>query len=111
MAMLLVGFVLGSFPFRELFRSTAAYVVSAIRLVLIPSLFGIPLWLLGQRGDSLILPLVMTALPVGMNVVVFTEANGIDNKEYSRICFISCMMAAFIIPIAFSLIAALGAGA
>jgi hypothetical protein len=42
-------------------------------------------------------------MPVGMNVVVFPEANGMDSTEGSKMCFLSYVMALALLPLVFEL--------
>lgn len=103
-SMILTGFVLASFRFSELFTSVKAYIVSAVRLILFPLFFGCIFLLAGLRGENLIIPIFISSMPVGMNVVVFTEANGESSKTNARICFISYLMSAVTVPLLFSLL-------
>jgi predicted permease len=100
-SMILTGFVIAALPLKDLFKSKKAYVVSIIRLVIIPVIFVVGLWLVGLRGENYIIPVVISAMPVGMNVVVFTEANGKDSKYSACICFISYIISLITIPIIF----------
>lgn len=103
-SMLLCGFVLGNFSLRQLITGARGYWLSAIRLLGIPILFAIPLLLCGVSGVYLMLPLLVFALPLGMNIVVFPESYGIDASENARPCFVSYLLAIIVLPITFSLI-------
>ena len=70
-SMLLAGFVLGGFPLKELFKGGRSYMMSAIRLLGIPAVFGGILFLLGVRGMYLALPIMTLCMPLGLNLVVF----------------------------------------
>lgn len=103
-SMLLGGFVLGKFPLRKLLSGVRGYWLSAIRLLGIPLLFGIILMLCGASGTYLMLPVLVFALPLGMNMVVFPESYGIDASDNARTCFVSYLLAVVILPLTFSLI-------
>jgi len=103
-AMILTGFVLAAFPFGELFKSKLSYLISFIRLAIIPTLFGIILWFVGLRGENYIIPVIISAMPVGMNVVIFAEAKNKDSKNSARICFISYVLSLLTIPAVFSVL-------
>ncbi len=103
-SMLLAGFVLGGLPFKKLFVGAKAYFYSAIRLLLLPLLFGIPLYLLGLRESMLMMPLLMLALPMGLNLVVYPESFGYDANDNARMCFISFVLCLVILPLTFELI-------
>ena len=103
-AMLLTGIVLASLPIKKLFCSFMPYLVGIIRLIIIPLIFGSIAYLIGLRGETLILSTILFALPVGMNVVVFPESVGKDSSFGASMCFISYIMALITIPIAFAVI-------
>ena len=101
-AMILTGFVLAAFPITELFTSPTAYHATAVRLIAVPVVFAIALWLVGLRGEHYLIPVMIAAMPVGMNVVVFPEADGADSKHGARICFVSYIVSIVTIPLVFS---------
>jgi len=106
-SMLLAGFVLGGFPLSSLFKGKRAYLMSAIRLVGIPALFGAVLWLLGLRGMYLVLPVMILSMPLGLNLVVFPESQGIDASDNAKMCFVCNLLTIIVLPITFSLLAGL----
>lgn len=109
-AMLLTGVVLAKIPFLKLFTSVKPYLIGLVRLLLIP-LIVIAVFLLlnlcGLNGqtfkDIAMISIVTSAMPVGMNVVVFPEANGMDSTEGSKMCFLSYVMALALLPLVFEL--------
>lgn len=106
-SMILGGIVLGSFPLGKLLTGAKAYLHSAIRMLGIPALFTGVLYICGARGLYLLLPALFSALPLGMNLVVFPESYGMDASNNARLCFISYLLAAILLPFTFSLIATL----
>lgn len=103
-AMLLAGFVLGSFPLSKLLSSFRAYWLSAIRLIAIPALFGMVLWLLGATGIWLLLPIVVFAMPLGLNLVVYPESQGMDASDNARMCCVSYILAIVVLPLVFGVL-------
>lgn len=103
-AMLLAGFVLGSFPLGKLLSGFRAYWLSFIRLVGIPAVFFAGLWLCGARGMWLLLPLTVFAMPLGLNLVVYPESQGMDASENARMCCVSYLMAIAVLPLVFGLL-------
>lgn len=103
-SMILAGFVLGSLPLGKLLSGWKAYGVAAIRLILIPLVFGIPMYLLGLRGEMLMIPLLTIALPLGLNLVVFPESYGYDSTANAQMCFVSYLVSIIILPCTFALI-------
>lgn len=103
-SMLLAGFVLGAYPLRTLMKGFRPYQISGIRLLGIPALFCAVLFLIGIRGDYLLFPLLIFSMPLGLNLVVFPESLGEDASENAKLCFVSYILAAAILPITFSAI-------
>ena len=101
-SMLLAGFVLGAYPVRTLMKGFRPYQISGIRLLGIPALYCAVLFLLGLRGLYLMLPLLVFSMPLGLNLVVFPESLGEDASENAKLCFVSYIMAAFIMPVTFT---------
>ena len=103
-SMILAGYVLGGIPMKKLFIGGKAYFYSIIRLVLLPLLFGVPLYFLGLREELLMMPLLMLALPLGLNLVVYPESFGYDATDNARMCFVSYILCLVILPITFAVI-------
>ena len=106
-SMLLSGFVLGSLPLKELLRGWRSYLYGALRLLVLPAVFVIALYLLGVRGMYLLIPGIYLALPVGMNVVVFPTSLGYDTRDNAKMCFVSYGMSIFLLPVWVALLQAI----
>lgn len=103
-SMLLAGFVLGAYPLKELLSNWRSYMISLVRLVALPAVFGIVMVLLGIREMNLLIPLVLLSMPLGLNLVVFPESHGYDAGDNAKWCFVSYLMAMLILPFTFALI-------
>ena len=103
-SMLLVGFALGNTKFWKLFTSGRAYLLSAIRMIGIPLVFFDLLMYTGMRGEFLMIPLLVMAMPIGVNTVVFPESIGEDATDNARVLFISYIMALALLPPVFALL-------
>ncbi len=110
-AMLIAGFTLSSYSFSELFLSRKPYFAGLIRLVLIPFVLGGAAFLLCKfinlNETVLMCTVAFTALPAGMNVVVFPEFAGKDGSLGAKSCFISYAMSLLTIPCWFYLLSVL----
>ena len=105
-AMLLTGAVLAGVPFGKLFTSWKPYVIGVIRLLAFPLVVGaifFVIHLCGVSGETFIrvfkLSVIVSAMPVGMNVVVFPESAGQDSTEGAKSCFISYILALGALPL------------
>lgn len=108
LAMLLTGAVLANLPFNKLFMSWRPYLVGMIRLFVLPLITGIIFFiihLLGVSGETFKLifrlSIIVSALPVGMNTVVFPESVGKDATEGAKTCFMSYLLALGMMPLVF----------
>lgn len=101
-SMLVTGLVLGKFSPGMLFKSRSSYLICAVRLIGMPLISFAVLKLTGAAGIMFLIPFLMTAMPVGLNTVIFAESAGMDASENSRVCFVSYLMGALTIPVAFA---------
>ena len=108
-SMLLAGFMLGKFPLKNLLTGWRPYVYSAIRLILIPLIFGAVLLLLRMEGQFLMLPLLVAGIPLGLNLVVYPESQGFEKQasDNAKLCFVSYLLALLVLPITFAVLARL----
>jgi len=104
--MLLAGFMLGKFPLKKLLSGWRPYYLSAVRLILIPVIFGVILVLSGLKDIYLMLPLLVTGLPLGLNLVVYPESLGQERvaSDNAKLCFISYLLSIIILPCTFAIL-------
>ena len=102
--MLLAGFMMGKFPLKNLLTGWRPYVYSAIRLVLIPVIFGLLLLAFGMKGQYFMLPMLIAGIPLGLNLVVYAESNGFEKEagDNAKLCFISYVLALVVLPCLFA---------
>jgi predicted permease len=98
-AMVLAGFVIGGYNFKELISNKKVYLASLMRLVVIPSAMLILLLALNANKDLMILVLVAYAASLGLNTIVFPEAYGGDSKTGASMAMISSIFAVATIPL------------
>lgn len=103
LAMLLTGFVIGEYRLKTLASSKKVYLASLIRLILLPTVFM--LVLIALKTDKAILraALCATAMPLGLNTVVFPAAYGGDTTPGASMALISHLISVVTIPIMFAI--------
>ena len=102
-SMLLTGMVLSSFALKDLLCNVQAYILVAIRLVGIPGL--IFLLFKGLRlNDTLPFALMMTAMPTGLNTIIFAKNAGQSPNMGARFAFISHLSSLVTLPFWLSLL-------
>lgn len=104
LAMLILGVYLAQEDIKRLFLDPWLYLLSAVRLVLIPALSLLLLWLLPVETDAALALLICASASVGANVAVYAQLHGRDYSYASRTVVLSTLLSLGTLP----LIAALG---
>lgn len=103
LAMILTGFVVANFSIKRLAKVKRIYLASILRLVILPLIFVVVLKLLNTDSTVIMLTLCATAMPLGLNTVVFPAAYGGDTTPGASMALISHLMSIITIPIMFTL--------
>ena len=97
-AMILLGIALSEFHFKDLLGHKQVYIVTAMRLVIIPVAIFAVLKLL--KLDFAILPaIVINAMPCGLNVIIFPKMIGHDCTRGAALVLISTVFSLITIPL------------
>ena len=99
LAMILTGFVIGRYPIRSLFSRKDVYLLSVLRLIVIPLLVFAILNLLHAPQVVQITAVCAASMPLGLNTIVFPAAYGGDDKPGASMAMVSSLMGFFTIPI------------
>ncbi len=98
-AMILAGIVVAKKPLAKAFSHPRAYWASLIRLIAIPAIIMIVFRLLNMDRDIMTIGTLAYAMPMGMNTIVFTEANGMDSSAGTSTVMISHAISVLTIPL------------
>ena len=98
-AMVLAGFVIGGYNFKELMMKKKVYVVTFLRLVAIPAILMVILILFGTSEEIMTLALIAFATPLGLNTIVYPAAYGGDTKTGASMTMISHTLSVITIPL------------
>ena len=104
LAMVLTGFVIGGYTFKDLLVDKKVYIATGLRLVVLPTIFILLLWLAGANAYILTLALFAYATPLGLNTVVFPAAYGGETKTGASMAMISHTLSIITIPLMYSLL-------
>ena len=103
-AMLLTGITVSAISFKATFTNYKIYIVSAVRLVLLPLAF-IGLSLLISFDETVrICAIAALAMPLGLNTIVVPGAYGRDTSVAAGMAIISHLLSCITIPLIFMLI-------
>lgn len=102
-SMLLVGITLSEFDIKHLIADKKVYIVSIIRLVIIPCIIII---VLKPFFDDILVrtAVLLCAMPCGLNTIVFPKLIGEDCKTGAKLAFVSNIIAILSIPIVLNFI-------
>ncbi len=103
LAMILTGFVIANFSIKKLASVKRIYAASVIRLIILPLIFVLALRLFKTDSTVIMLTLCATAMPLGLNTVVYPAAYGGDTTPGASMALISHLMSIITIPIMFAL--------
>lgn len=106
-AMILTGIVIGHISLKRALFEKRAYFISAIRLLLLPAIFTAGTFFLcrwvGLDSTLLLIVGAFTAMPLGMNPVIFSETYGRDGVFGAECAFISSLLSLATLPLMFQL--------
>lgn len=103
LAMILTGFVVANFSIKTLAKVKRIYLASILRLIILPLIFVFILKLMDTNDSIVMLTLCATAMPLGLNTVVFPAAYGGDTTPGASMELISHLMSIITIPIMFAI--------
>lgn len=103
-AMVLTGFIIGNYSFKQLLSDKKVYIAAVLRLFLLPAMFILLLNWLGADDITLTMCLFAFATPLGLNTVVFPAAYGGDTTTGAAMATISHTVCVITIPIMYILL-------
>ena len=102
-AMILTGFVIGSYSIANLLKQWQTYVVTGIRLIALPSIAVIVLRLLNTPNEIIVATLCANAMPLGLNTVIIPSAYGKSPNEGASMALVSQLCSIVTIPSLFAI--------
>ena len=99
LAMVLTGFVIGKFRIKSLIRRADVYILTGIRIVIMPLLCMLLCRLIDVPEDVRQLVLIFTAMPLGLNTIVFPAAYGGDENIGASMAVISNVIGLVTVPL------------
>ncbi|MBE6965899.1 MAG: hypothetical protein E7441_07705 [Ruminococcaceae bacterium] len=102
-AMVLAGFVIGGYNFKELISNKKVYIASFLRLVVIPAVILLILKGIGASNEIMTLALIAFGTPLGLNTIVYPAAYGGETKTGASMTMISHTLSVITIPLMYLL--------
>lgn len=103
-AMILAGTVIGGYEIKRLLGKKKVYVLTSLRLIVIPTVFVLVLKILGFGDDILPFVLIAYATPLGMNSIIYPSAYGGDTESGASMVVISSTLSVITIPVLYYLL-------
>ncbi len=101
-ALLLVGFSIADYPIEQVFRSKKVYLYSLYRLIIVPSVFLIILFIIKAPFMVATMTAISFAAPCGMNVVVYPAAYHQDCSSGASIVLVSSIGSILTVPLIYA---------
>lgn len=101
LSMLVIGAMLSGMPIKEMFGERKIYILSLVRLILLPfMIFILTKYILRLQDDWLIIiPVVVAGMPVASNAAMMASAYESDAKFASQVVMITTLISCISIPI------------
>lgn len=101
MAMILTGFVIGSYPILKQLQNYKIYIIAVARVIVMPILIMVILNLINTPTEIKQVTLCANAMPLGLNTVIIPSAYGKDSRLGGSLALVSQLMCIVTIPILF----------
>ena len=97
--MVIIGISIAQADIKRLFGRWRIYVTTSMRLIVVPILMAVFCYLIGIRGNLLVLSVLLTAMPVASTTSVIATMYGVAAEEASSIVVFSTIVSAATIPL------------
>ncbi len=97
-SMLMTGMIISQFGIKKMLKNKLTYLITALRLIVIPALlsFVLPLFFDSQ---TVIIAVIVFCLPCGLNTVVFPRLAGKSCEEGASLAIVSNLLSLITIPL------------
>ncbi len=99
LSMIFIGSMLADVKATEIFSDRKAFMLSVVRLLILPFIVMIILKGLGLGYYLVGIPVIITAMPAATNAAIMASKFGSDYHFASKVIFISTLISIFTIPI------------
>ncbi len=97
-SMMFIGIILAEIKVQSIFTDIWVFIVSAIRLIVIPLTTFVILKVLGLNGLLLMIPVVLSAMPTSANSAIIASRYGNDSELASKMIFVSTLFCIITVP-------------
>lgn len=98
LSMIIIGSMLAEVKFKEVFKDMSLYSISLVRLILVPALTYLLLFLIKAEPMLRNIAVMVEAMPVAATTAIFAEAFDKEAKFASQIVFVTTLFSVATIP-------------
>ncbi len=99
LSMIIIGSMLAEVPIKEIFSDRRLFIISFIRLLVIPIVVWLGLHTIGLRGILLGIPVLVMAMPAAANTAIFSAIYDTEPHLASKGVFITTLLSMMTIPL------------
>lgn len=108
LSMIIIGVMLSEVDFKRFVESFQPYILAAYRLLILPAMALGVFYLLGVRGLTLVVPVMILAMPVAANGAMLASYFDSDYLEATRLVVVTTLLSLLTIPLWASILMKLG---
>ena len=97
--MVIIGISIAQTDIKRIFGRWQIYITAAMRLIIVPVLLAVFCYIVGIRGNLLILTVLLTAMPVASTTSVIATMYDVAVEEASSVVVFSTILSAITIPL------------
>ena len=97
--LLVIGFTLADYPIKNIFKNFKVYIYALLRLIVIPGILLIALFLLDASEILCTMTVLAYAAPCGMGAVIFPAFYGVECEDGAQMVLITSLASIFTIPV------------
>jgi len=105
LSMMFIGIILAEIKVKDIFSDVSIFLITGIRLLVLPLLTLLVLSTLGFEGLLLQVPVVLSAMPASANSAIVASRYGNDYRLASKLIFVTTLLCIITIPFILSIIA------
>ncbi|MBO5712638.1 MAG: AEC family transporter [Clostridia bacterium] len=104
LAMILTGMIIAKYDFKNTIKKPAVYILSALRLIVFPLVFGLIAKLFITDYSWMVCMVCYLGMPLGLSSVIIPTAYGKDTSEAATLALVSHVLCVATIPVIFTLL-------
>ena len=103
-AMLLTGFIIGGYHIPSLLKNVRVYILTLMRLIVLPAVLVGAMWLLGMDRLTLVMTFFAYGSAMGLTAIIVPAAYGGDTTTGASMAMIGHVMCILTIPVMYTLL-------